>query len=86
MTCTHVIIYGVTFLLRSESPRDYIDMLRSMTQIRNVLICDMAHMAAIQGNKFQDDLSIHLKIVLLTAELKILKWLRPEIYLFLFHF
>ena len=79
MTCTHGIIYGVKVALRSESPRDYIDILRSMTHIPNALICDMAHLVAIQGNKFQDDLSIHFKIVLLTAQLKIVKWLRTEI-------
>ena len=55
MTCTHGIIYGVKFLLRSESPRDYIDMLRSMKHRPNVVICDMAHMVAVQGNRFQED-------------------------------
>ena len=55
MTCTHGVIYGVKFLLRSESPRDYIDMLRSMKHKPNVFICDMAHMVAVQGNRFQED-------------------------------
>ena len=53
MTCTHGIIYGVKFLLRFESPRDYIDMVRSMKHRPNILICDMAHMVAAQGNRFQ---------------------------------
>ena len=55
MTCTHGIIYGVKFLLRSESPRDYFDMLRSMKHRPNVLVCDMAHMVAALGNRHQDD-------------------------------
>ena len=55
MTCTHGIIYGVKFLLRSESPRDYIDMLRNMKHRPNVLVCDMAHMVAALGNRYEDD-------------------------------
>ena len=55
MTCTHGNIYGVKLLLRSESPRDYSDMVRSIKHRPNVLICDMAHMVAAQGNRFQAD-------------------------------
>ena len=54
VTCPHGIIYGVKFLLRSESPRDYIDMLRSMQHRPNVFVCDMAHMVAAQGNKYNE--------------------------------
>ena len=56
MTCTHGIIYGVKFLLRSESPRDYLDKeLRSMKHRPNVLVCDMTHMVAELENRFKDD-------------------------------
>ena len=55
ITCPHGIIYGVKFLLRSESPRDYIDMLRSMQHRPNVFVCDMAHMVAVQGNRYKED-------------------------------
>ena len=55
MTCTHGIICGVKFLLRSESPLDYIDMLRSMQHRPNVLVCDMAHMVAALGNRYEED-------------------------------
>ena len=48
-------IYEVKFLLRSESPRDYIDMLRSMKHRPNVLLCDMTHMVAVEGNRFHED-------------------------------
>ena len=50
VTCTHGIIYGVKVLVRAESPRDYIDILRSMKHRPNILVCDMAHMVAGVGN------------------------------------
>eukprot|EP00112_Aurelia_sp_Birch-Aquarium-sp1_P023783 Seg7227.2 transcript_id=Seg7227.2/GoldUCD/mRNA.D3Y31 product="HMG domain-containing protein 3" protein_id=Seg7227.2/GoldUCD/D3Y31 len=51
LACPHSVIYGVKFLLRAESPRDYIDMLKSMKHRPNILVCDMAHMVAAHGNK-----------------------------------
>ena len=51
LACPHSVIYGVKFLLRAESPRDYIDMLKSMKHRPNILICDMAHLVASHGNK-----------------------------------
>ena len=55
ITCPHGIIYGVNFLLRLESPIDYIDMLRSMQHRSNVFVCDMAHMVAVQSNRYKED-------------------------------
>ena len=52
MACTHGIIYGLKFSLRSERPRDYIDMLSSMKHRPNV---------AVQGNRFI--FSVHLKVM-----------------------
>ena len=51
LSCKHGIIYAVKFLLRSESPRDYIDILRSLKYRPNILINDMAHMVANFGNR-----------------------------------
>ena len=45
-SCIHGIIYAVKLLLRSESRRDYIDILRSLKYKPNVFINDMAHMVA----------------------------------------
>ncbi len=50
-TCPHNITYAVKFLLRSESPRDYIDVLRSMKHIPTVNIADIAHSIAKLGNR-----------------------------------
>ena len=49
--CVHGIIYAAKFLLRAESPRDYIDVMRSFKHRPNILICDMAHMVARHENK-----------------------------------
>ena len=53
VACKHGIIYAVKFLLRAESPRDYIDVLRSLKFKPNVFINDMAHMVAAHGNRFE---------------------------------
>ncbi len=50
-TCPHNVTYAVKFLLRSESPRDYVDILRSMRHIPTVNIADIANTIANLGNK-----------------------------------
>ncbi len=50
-TCPHNITYAVKFLLRSESPRDYVDILRSMKHVPTVNIADIAHSIAKMGNR-----------------------------------
>ena len=50
VACPHGIIYAVKFLLRGESPRDYLDVLRSLKHKPNVFINDMAHIVAKHGN------------------------------------
>lgn len=47
----HGVVYGIKCLLRSESPRDYIDMERSLKHRPNVTICDIAHLVAKHGNR-----------------------------------
>ena len=49
--CVHCIIYAVKFLLRAESLRESLDVMRSFKHRPNILICDMAHMVARHGNK-----------------------------------
>ncbi|CAG2216963.1 unnamed protein product [Mytilus edulis] len=51
----HGIVYGIKNLLRSESPRDYIDLERSLKHRPNVTICDIAHLLATHGNKTVED-------------------------------
>ena len=50
-TCPHGIVYALKFVLRAESPRDYVDILLSMQRQPNVVIVDMANMVAAHGNK-----------------------------------
>lgn len=59
--CPHGIVYAVKNLLRSESPRDYVDLEASLKHRPNVSICDIAHhLIASHGNKrFQDFYSLH---------------------------
>ena len=54
--CPHNVTYGVKFLLRGESPRDYVDMLRSMQHIPTVNIIDCAGMVATHGERTQPGL------------------------------
>ena len=53
--CPHGIIYGAKFPLRSESPRDYVDLLRGLKHIPNIFINDMAHVVAAHANRYQPD-------------------------------
>ena len=54
--CPHGVIYTLKFVLRSESPRDYADLLLSMDHQPNVTVIDMANMLAAHGNKRQPDM------------------------------
>ena len=49
--CPHGIVYGLKFVLRAESPRDYVDILLSMKHQPTICIIDMAHMVVAHGNK-----------------------------------
>ena len=50
-TCPHGVVYVIKFVLRAESPRDYVDVLLSMKFQPNICIIDMAHMVVAHGNK-----------------------------------
>ena len=53
--CIHGIIYAVKFMLRAESPQDYIDILQSLKHKPNVFINDMEHIVASFGiRKFEN--------------------------------
>eukprot|EP00112_Aurelia_sp_Birch-Aquarium-sp1_P013996 Seg2997.2 transcript_id=Seg2997.2/GoldUCD/mRNA.D3Y31 product="HMG domain-containing protein 3" protein_id=Seg2997.2/GoldUCD/D3Y31 len=56
VACQHGVIYAVKFLLRAESPRDYIDILRGLKHQPNVFVNDMAHMVAAHGNRHHADI------------------------------
>ena len=43
-------MYALKFLLRAESPRDYVDILLSRKVQPNIVICDIAPMVATSGN------------------------------------
>ena len=49
-SCPHKIVYALKFVLRTEGPRDYVDLLLSMRHQPNIFIVDMAHMFAAHGN------------------------------------
>ncbi|KAL3855783.1 hypothetical protein ACJMK2_014983 [Sinanodonta woodiana] len=51
--CPHGVVYAIKSLLRSESPRDYVDLLRSFKHRPNIRIADIAHLIASHGNKTQ---------------------------------
>ena len=50
LSCPHKIVYGLKCVIRSEGPRDYVDLLLSMKHQPNVVLVDMAHMVAAHGN------------------------------------
>lgn len=49
-TCPHGVLYTLKFVLRAESPRDYIDQILSMAHQPNIIISDMANMLVAHGN------------------------------------
>jgi len=55
-TCPHNITYAIKFLLRSESPRDYVDIFRSMAHVPTVNIADIANSIARLGNRISPGL------------------------------
>ncbi|XP_035665556.1 uncharacterized protein LOC118408807 [Branchiostoma floridae] len=50
-TCPHKVVYAVKFVLRGESPRDFVDLLLSMQWIPTVTITDMPQIIALHANK-----------------------------------
>lgn len=54
--CEHGVVYALKFVLRSESPRDFVDLLLSMKHQPTVVILDMAHMVVAHGNKRKKDM------------------------------
>lgn len=44
--CPHNVVYAIKFLIRSESPRDYTDIIMSLKNIPTVNIIDIAHSVA----------------------------------------
>ena len=55
-TCPHGVIYTLKFVLRAESPRDYVDLILSMAHQPNIIISDMANMLVAHGNKRKKDM------------------------------
>ena len=49
--CPHGIVYAIKSLLRAESPRDYIDLERSLKHRSNICVADIAHLIATHGKK-----------------------------------
>ena len=55
-TCPHGVVYALKFVLRSESPRDYVDILMSMKHQPNITILDVANMVAAHGNNRKENM------------------------------
>ncbi|CAG2222369.1 unnamed protein product [Mytilus edulis] len=49
--CPHSVVYAAKSLLRGESPRDFVDLMRSFKHRPNILICDIANRVAASGIK-----------------------------------
>ena len=49
--CPHGIVYALKFVLRAESPRDYVDLLLSMKHQPTICIIDVAHMVVAHGSR-----------------------------------
>ena len=49
-TCPHGVVYALKFVIRSECPRDYVDILLSMKHQPNIIIVDVANLVAAHGN------------------------------------
>ena len=49
-SCPHMVVYCIKFVLRGESPRDYVDMLRSLAFPPSINISDMPHHIATHAN------------------------------------
>ena len=55
-TCQHGVIYALKFVLRAESPRDYIDLILSMAHQPNIVVSDMGNMLVAHGQKRNKDM------------------------------
>jgi len=55
-TCQHGVIYALKFVLRAESPRDYIDLILSMEHQPNIMVSDMANILVAHGQKRNRDM------------------------------
>ncbi len=55
-TCPHGVMYALKFVLRSESPCDYVDLLLSMKFQPNITIIDIANLVAAHGNKCKENM------------------------------
>ncbi|XP_071849794.1 uncharacterized protein [Apostichopus japonicus] len=51
LVCPHGIVYAIKFVVRAESPRDYVDLLASLKHMPNIVLVDMAHMVANHAKK-----------------------------------
>ncbi|CAG2238745.1 unnamed protein product [Mytilus edulis] len=51
--CPHSVVYASKCLLRGESPRDFVDLLRSFKHQPNVVIVDVANKVASCGNRLR---------------------------------
>ena len=49
-SCPHMVVYCIKFVLRGKSPRDYVDMLRSLALPPSINISDMPHRKATHAN------------------------------------
>lgn len=50
-SCPHMVVYCIKFVLRGESPRDYVDLLRSLAFPPSVSISDMPQHLAAHANR-----------------------------------
>ena len=58
-TCPHGVVYALKFLLRRESPRDYVDILLSMKYQPNITVVDVANIVAKHGNNRKKGMFTH---------------------------
>lgn len=49
-SCPHMVVYCIKFVLRGESPRDYVDLLRSLKFPPSITISDIPHRLATHAN------------------------------------
>ena len=68
-TCPHGVVCAVKFLVCSESPQDYVDILLSMEHQPNITIVDVANLVAAHGNGRKKDMfSPHNSMVMEPTE------------------
>lgn len=79
-SCSHKLVYAVKFVLRTEGPRDNIDLLLSMRYQPNVVIVDIAHMAAKHSNNRMPGMFSPFEGTLVTNKEENIKQLKREVY------